>query len=161
MHRPTLDSPSTGSRRSRLFPLLAAGLLGGCVVYADDDDDVIVHDHPPAANYAPVVTWADGGCYWDGYYHDHIWWFEADIDDPNSPYDVVAVYADVYDSYSGGWVDSFELYPTNDAYYWFSDWLGSSTWLDCSYGGYVVDIVAYDALEASGVGTFYPATEGW
>ncbi len=140
--------------------LFAAGIASGCVVYTDDDDDVVVPPQP-AVNYAPVVTWADGGCYWDGYYRDHIWWFEADVDDPNSPYDVVAVYADVYDSYSGTWVDSFELYPTEDPYYWFSDWLGSSTWLDCSYGGYVIDIVGYDAFDAQGVGTFYPVTESY
>ena len=152
MTRNTLKLPA--------LSIFASALLGGCVVYADNDDDVVVVQQP-APNYAPVVTWADGGCYWDSYYRDHIWWFEATIDDGNSPYDVVEAYADVYDSRTGAWVDSFELYPTNDAFYWFSDWLGSSTWLDCAYGGYVVDIVAYDSLEASGVGTFYPATEGW
>ena len=123
--------------------LISLGLVlltTGCVVYTSDNDTDDVY-YEEAVNYTPTVLDAEAGCYFDSYYYDDIWYFEADIDDANSPYDVVAVYADVYDSYSGTWVDSFELFPTNDAYYWFSDWLGSSTYLDCMYGGYVVDIL--------------------
>lgn len=133
----------------------------GCIVYdtgsgpGSDPDIVVVED-----NYAPDITWGEAGCYWDSYYYDYIWYFEADVDDPNSPYDVVAVFADVYDDRSGAWVDSFELYPTDDPFYWFSDWLGGSTYLDCQYEGYVVDFWAYDSFDAADAMTVVPYTYG-
>lgn len=127
------------------LPLLApaAALLAstGCVIYADD-----VEPPPPPANYAPFVEGAEAGCFYDSYYRDDVWYFEAFTDDPNGVYDVVEVWADVYDEYHGAtYIESFELYPTNDPHVWFSDWLGHSTWLDCHYDGYTVDFVAYDS----------------
>jgi len=109
-------------------------------------------------NAAPYITFAEAGCYWDDYNRDDIWYFDADVDDADSPLDVVAVYADVYDSYSGAWVDGFDLYPTDDPYYWFSDWLGRSTYLDCYYGGYQVDITATDSFQAYDIVTIAPYT---
>ena len=132
--------------------LLAA--LPACVVY--DTDHVVVDDPAPYVNYAPVINYAEAGCYWDGYYSDFIWYFTGDIDDPNGVYDVVSVWADVYDSPSGAWVDSFELYPTNDPYTWYSDWLGGSTYLDCNYPYYEVDIVAYDTYDVYTATTILP-----
>lgn len=132
--------------------LSALLLTTGCVIYEDGGP------HPGPSNVAPVVIWADAGCYWDNYYYDDIWYFEAEADDGDGVYDVVAVYADVYDAWTGRLEDSFELYPTNDPYYWFSDWLGSTTWLDCGYGGYVVDFVAYDSYDAYDVLTVEPWT---
>ncbi|MCK6506409.1 hypothetical protein L6R53_24050 [Myxococcota bacterium] len=134
--------------------LSLTALSAGCIVYEDPGPPA-----PGPGNYAPFVEWADAGCYWDGYYADHIWYFEADVTDPDGALDVVAVYADVYDS-RGEWVDSFELFPTQDPVYWFSDWLGSSTWLDCGYRGYLVDIVAYDSFDAVDVLTITPAVAG-
>lgn len=139
------------SPASRLLPLLAALVSTGCLVYEEPGPG------PGPVNHAPFVEWADAGCYWDGYYADHIWYFEADITDPDGNLDVVAVYADVYDA-RGEWADSFELYPTQDPVFWFSDWLGSSTWLSCDYGGYVVDIVAYDSFDAYDVLSITPLT---
>lgn len=137
-----------------LIPLLA--LSTGCVVYTDSGA-------PPGGgtgpvNYAPHINWADGGCYYDGYYGDDIWYFEADVNDPDGALDVTAVYADVYDSYTGEWVDSFELYPTAKATDWYSDWLGHTTYLDCYYGGYIVDITAYDSFDATDHISFVPVT---
>ena len=142
---------------------LVAALTSGCIVYEDghghnDGPDVIIDTN---VNYSPDIYWADSGCYWDNYNYDDIWWFEADVDDGNGVFDVVAVYADVYDAYSGVWADSFELYPTNDPYIWFSDWLGSSTYVDCNYGGYLVDIVAYDMVDAFDVYTLAPGTRNY
>lgn len=146
--------------RSALTIVVAALAASGCIVYDSGpgpdpapDDTVVVQ-----TNALPFITFAEAGCYWDGYYHDDIWYFEADVDDPDSPFDVVAVYADVYDGYSGAWVDGFELYPTEDPYYWFSDWLGSSTYLDCYFGGYVVDFTAYDSFETYDVVSVDPFT---
>ena len=147
----------------RIAALLTLGALAapGCVVHDTSGGP------PPTTgggvtvetNAPPVITWANAGCYWDSYYRDDIWYFEADVDDPNSPYDVVAVYADVYDARSGAWVDSFELYPTSDPYYWFSDWLGSSTYLACGYPDYVVDVWAYDSYDAEDALSVYPVIE--
>ncbi len=141
--------------------------LTGCVVYSDDYDEpdtVIVYEDtappPPApVNVAPVVLAGDAGVYWDDYYYDDVWYFEAEVDDLDSPYDVVSVWADVYDENRGGqYVESFELYPTDDPYYWYSDWLGSSTYLDPFYDGYTVDIVAYDSYDEFDYVTIWAAT---
>ena len=124
---------------------LALLVTTGCIIHTSDRDDEFEVDVPVVdTNYAPIVTFADAGCYWDSYYHDDIWYFEADVDDYDGPLDVVQVWADVYDEWDGSFVESFELFPTDDPYLWYSDWLGSSTWLDCWYDNYSVDIVAYD-----------------
>ncbi|MFT4979649.1 MAG: hypothetical protein ACI8S6_005561 [Myxococcota bacterium] len=136
---------------------LAAFTTSGCVVYSDVDEPGPVVNQP-TPNFSPYINSADAGCYYDAGYRDDIWYFEADVDDGNGPLDVVAVYADVYDGYTGQWVETFELYPTNNAHIWFSDWLGSSTWLDCYYRGYEVDIIAYDAYDAFDVLTVLPYT---
>ncbi len=87
-----------------------------------------------------------------------MWWFDTEVFDDNGRNDIVAVYADVYGP-QGNVIDSFELYnetPNPDE--WFSDWLQWSTYLDCYYGGYEVDFVAYDVHDAVDVYTVYPAT---
>lgn len=132
-------------------------LSGACVVYEDDGPDPV----PAPVNYAPELTWADGGCYWDDQYRDFIWWFEADVDDPNGVYDVTQVWVDVYDDRTGAWVDAFELFPTNDPYYWFSDWLGSTTWLDCNYNAYYAEIGAADQMDVPVYAGFVPTTQSW
>ena len=116
--------------------LLAA--LPACVVY--DTDHVVVEEPAPYVNYAPVINYAEAGCYWDGYYGDYIWYFTGDFDDPNGVYDVVSAWADVYDGPTGAWVD----------------WLGSSTYVDCNYRGYEVDIVVYDSLDVYTATTVLP-----
>lgn len=148
---------------NKLLSLAAVSLFGlsGCVVHSydyDEPDTVVIVD-PGPVNYSPVVLGADAGVYWDGYYGDDIWYFEADVDDGDSPYDVIGVWADVYDEYAGGvYVESFELFPTDDPYLWYSDWLGRTTYLDPFYPGYTVDIVAYDSYEAFDVVTLWPST---
>jgi hypothetical protein len=143
---------------------LSLAIIPGCIVV---DDGHSPSSNPGngggagVANTAPSVDWASSGCYWDSYYYDDVWYFEADVYDADSIWDVSAVYADVYDSWTGEWVDSFELYETQDPYVWFSDWLGSSTYLDCYYSGYEVDIIVYDSFEAYDVMTVYPETYGY
>ena len=107
----------------------------GCIVHTSDRDyepDVIEVEVPTVTNYAPDVLWADAGCFYDGYERSDIWYFEADVDDFDGPFDVVSVWADVYDEWDGSWID----------------WLAYSTHLSCFYPDYTVDIVAYDAYEA-------------
>jgi hypothetical protein len=147
--------------------LLVSTLATGCV-FVDGEpppETVVVTTDPMVyeevvviENAAPYILMADAGCYWEPAYRDELWYFEADVDDADSPFDVVAVYADVYDDFTGEWVDSFELFPTDDPYFWVSDWMGSSTWLDCHYGGYVVDFVAYDSFDAMDIVSVYPWT---
>jgi hypothetical protein len=130
-----------------LIPALILFATTGCILYTDSDDVRTDPNPDPIINFSPIVLGAEAGCYWDSYYYDDIWYFEAEVDDPDTPYDVVEVWADIYDEWDGSWVDSFELYPTDDPYLWYSDWLGSSTYLDCFYNYYSVDFVAYDTYE--------------
>lgn len=132
----------------------------GCVVYSYDTveepgTEVIIVEE----NARPIVLDGYAFVYWDNAYRDDIWEFEAFVDDPDSPYDVYMVWADVYDECRGGsLVESFELYPTNDPYIWFSDWLGSSTWLDPFSDCYTVDLVAYDSYDEFDVLTVWAET---
>lgn len=134
-----------------------ATLATGCVIYEEPHHHgggggtVVVETNAP-----PYVFNAAAYVYYDPYYGDDIWTFEADVDDPNGVYDVISVWADVYDG--PVLVESFELYPTDDPYFWWSDWLGSTTYLDPFWGGYSVDIVAYDAYEDFGYATVWADT---
>lgn len=122
-------------------------LAPGCVVYSYD----VQQDPPPVYvdNYAPILVDGYAGVFFDTFYGDDVWTFEATVDDPDGAFDILGVWADVYDEYRGGvLVESFELYPTDDPYFWYSDWFGSTTFLDPFYSGYTVDIVVYDQYES-------------
>lgn len=127
---------------SRLLPVLSTLVLGGCI---------FVHDDGPDREYAPNISWADGSCYWDGGYRDYVWWFQAEVQDYDG--DVVEVTADVYDDWDGAWVDAFDLWYSNDGT-WFSAWQGSTTWLDCTYLDYTVEITAVDSYGRTDVYAF-------
>lgn len=144
-------------RTLAIIPLAAVfSSLGACVVYDHSDDNYVPPPPPPpVVNYAPYVDGAEAGVYWDAGLRDDIWYFDAVADDPDGVYDVTEVWADVYDDYTGEYLESFELYPTNDPYRWYSDWLGSSTWLDPFYTGYSVDFVAYDSYGETGYATVW------
>ena len=129
-----------------LFSL--ASLAPACV-YVEHDGP------PPAANHAPRVDSAEAGCYWEPAVGDYLWYFDAFTSDPDGWADVVEVYADVYDSWSGAWVDSFELYPLG-RYEWYTDWPQHQTYLDCLYPDYEVDFSAYDSWGAMDLVTVYP-----
>lgn len=112
-------------------------VLTGCVIEVDDT---------PTDNYSPRIELAESGCYWDSFNRDYIWYFEADVNDPNGPYDVVEVWADVFDGH-GHYLESFRLFrETQYADVWFSDWLQTYSYLDCGWQNYSVDIVAYDSF---------------
>lgn len=128
--------------------LAAFATLSGCFVYADTP-----HSTP---NAAPAIVYADAGCYPDDYYHDFVWYFDADVEDWDGANDVSEVYADVYDDWTGEWIDGFELFPEGGVI-WYSSWVGNSTYLDCTYTGYVVDFTAFDIFGASDVVSVYPA----
>lgn len=131
--------------------------LTGCMVVADNDPQPA--PQPPVyVNHLPVVVDAAAYVYWDAYNYDDVWYFESMVDDLDGVYDVNQVWADVYDERSGTLVDSFELYPSQDPYVWWSDWLGSSTRLDPFNPGYTVDFTVYDALGDFSVATVWAET---
>lgn len=130
-----------------LAPLI--GLATGCIVNVDGPGQ--------APNLKPEVVAPLAGCYWSPADNTYVWYFDTYADDPDGAWDVDEVWADVYDLYYGdAFIQSFPLYRTNDPSRWYSDWLGWSTSLDCRYGGYVVDIVAYDAYGAFDLKTVTP-----
>lgn len=130
-----------------LLTLVALAPLAGCIVYGSPG---------PGPNTPPYFGYADAGCYPDDYYRDFVWWFDADAYDDDGNADVIEVYADVYDG-GGRWVDGFPLYweqgPT-----WYSAWVGGSTYLDCTYPGYVVEFTAVDSVGQIDVVSVIPAT---
>ncbi len=140
-----------------ILALAALTLLPGCLVAYDTDGaapvpagaDVVI------VNEAPIIEWADAGCGWDPVYRDFVWTFDAEVNDWDGLGDVTAVFADVYDSWSGAWVDGFELGRV-DAYAWNSAWIGGDTFLDCGYPDYEVDFVAVDTRYDEDVVTVIP-----
>jgi hypothetical protein len=142
---------------TRLASLAAVLSLGSACVIIDRGTTVNPDPWVPP-NRAPVVFDAVSYCYYDAFNADDILAFEAWVDDPDGVFDVVSVFADVYDDRTGELVQSFELYPTDDPFGWFSDWLVSTTFVDCFYPFYSVDVVAYDQSDASGAITIFPAT---
>ena len=135
-------------RLASLLGISVLPLLTGCVIEVQDVSSSNGNNHYEVYNDAPVIDYADAGCYWDNYNRDYIWWFEADVFDSDGYGDVAAVYADLFDS-NGHWVDGFELFQETPApELWFSDWLELSTYLDCSWGDYIVEFTAYDWSDA-------------
>lgn len=148
---------------TRLFTLaLAVAALTGCIIIDRDDPDTIIVDDPGTppvvVNASPFVFDGAAGCYYDAFNADDILYLNAWVDDPDGTFDVVSVWADVYDDRTGELVQSLELFPTNHPQEWFSDWLVSTTWFDCWYPFYSIDLVAYDTYDAWGVLTVVPAT---
>ncbi len=138
---------------------LGLAVTTGCIVIdrSDDtyDDDTVVIE---VVNAIPEVLDAYAGCYWDDWYADDIWVFEALVDDYDGQDDVIAVWADVWDEWTGDYNESFELYPTTERGIWASDWLGSSTSLSCWNPNYTVDFVVYDSWEDYSVLTVWADT---
>ena len=147
---------------------LVAAAAPGCVVYSGPGGPstwttttTTVTTSTVVTNIPPSVDAASARVYYDPGYGDDVWEFDAFVSDGNGLGDVTQVWADVYDDLAGGTqpVESFELYPTNDAREWFSDWLGSTTQLDPFYHGYSVDFVVYDQFDDAGYLTLRPQTE--
>jgi len=135
-------------------------LFTGCVVYSDGPAPPPHGSSAPPVfvNSPPSVYGADAGCYWDSTTGQDRWYFQASADDPDGVYDVVDMWAYVYDEWDGSLVQSFELYPTDDAYTWYTDYPAQSTGLDCWYSDYSVDFVAYDSYDDSDVMTVWANT---
>lgn len=136
-----------------LIPLFAVG----CVVHDRDVRVVETRPGPVVVTNAPPFVW-DSAAYvsWDPRAGDDLVSFEATVDDPNGLGDVVGVWADVYDDWSGGiYVGSVELWPTTDPAFWVADVYNvlDGLYLDPFWGGYSVDFVVYDLYEDAGVMT--------
>lgn len=141
--------------RALLVPVAVLS-SAGCVLTVDPSPPG--GGGPDVAPANPTITYADAGCYPDSAYHDFVWYFEADVNDRFGQDDVGAVYADVYDTWNGEWVDGFDLYPDSGVT-WYSAWVGGSTWLDCTYGGYEVDLTGVSVDGSFDVVTLVPATQ--
>lgn len=115
---------------------------------------------PPPTNYAPRVSYAEAGVFWDDYAYDDVWYVEAWVDDPDGLYDVNEVWADVYDSYSGSSlpVESFELTPGDGPGHWQVLRSGYRTYLDPFYPGYRIEVIALDTLGAEDFVSVVPYT---
>jgi hypothetical protein len=139
---------------------LILAVSAGCVFVDDRDHNPGGGSYVPPApvNHLPTILEAASWCSYSNRDRDDVISFEVTATDPDGDLDLVSAWADVYDEASGDLVDSFELYPTDDPEYWFSDWLVRSTNLDCWYPGYVVDLTVYDSLDAYDVATLYPDT---
>lgn len=120
-------------------------LTSGCLWVADVDPGP-GPGPGPVVNSLPFIVSGDAYVSWDPYYYDDIWSFEATVDDGDGPLDVVEVYVDIYDDYTGTLVESLDLLPSEDPYFWYSDWYGSSLYLD-PWGSYTVDIIAIDSFD--------------
>lgn len=124
-----------------------AAAMGGCVVYEQDAE---VHTVPVVETVPVVVVdgapWVDAAAVWVGFDGwTYVVSFEAWVDDPMGPYDVSAVWVDVWDEWAGGfYVASYELLPTADPYYWAVGWDASAAGIDPFWGGYTADVVVYD-----------------
>lgn len=138
--------------RLMTLALFSSGLTA-CVVYADDGSYTTPGGTVVVTNAPPYVIDSAAWVYYDPYYADDIWALEAWVDDPNGIGDVLGVWADVYDG--PVLVETFELYPTDDPSYWYSDWLGSTSYLDPFYPNYQVDFVVYDVYEDFGYQTVW------
>lgn len=139
------------TRLMTITGLIAA--LSGCIIVDDGPDAP-----PPAVvvNSAPWVDAGDAGCAFDPSYGQDIWYFDAWVADADGAFDVVQVWADVWDDRSGVLVESFALYPTDDPTYWYADYATPN--LNCWFPYYSVDLVAYDSWDQAGAITVYPAT---
>ena len=147
--------------RPHLVPgALLVTLLPGCVIYDDPDPGYFTTTTTTTVyvpvNAAPYVVEAEAYVFFDPVHDDDVWAFEAVVDDEDGIGDVIGVWADVYDG--DVLLETFELYPTEDPYVWYSEWLGSTSTLDPFWPGYSVDFVVYDTYEDFGWVTVTAAT---
>ncbi len=148
---------------NKLLALTAlVAMLPACLIYTDSTPSGDYYDPGPDVvidyNAAPQMLDAQAGCFWDRRLQDDVWYFDATADDADGPYDIVEMWADVYDDITGELIESFELVPTEDPYLWSVEYMASSVYIDCWYPWYSVDFVAIDAYEAWDSLLVYPET---
>jgi hypothetical protein len=144
---------------------LLVSTITGCVVYDRDVGTYGTYTTTTTTYSTPVIVvgnslpfvW-DSAAYfsWEPIVGDDLVSFEATVGDPDGIGDVLGVWADVYDDWSGGvYVATVELQPTNDPAFWVADVYNNvdGLYLDPYWGGYSVDFVVYDWYEDAGVMT--------
>ena len=129
-------------RRSRTAMAAAAVLTSGCL-----EREVIVD----GVDNAPYVEDAWALCHTSGV---ATWNFAAQVSDPDGAMDIIAVQAEIWDEYAAKdgarMVTALRMYQvTNDPYFWYVEDLPGNHGLDCGYGGYTVDFIAYDRYVSS------------
>ena len=104
--------------------LLLAGIIPqGCVVYAVDEPMV----------YAPSLSRPLVDCLYDPAYAEYYWYLEVQASDPDN--DVVAVGMDLYDAYSGAYLETQNLYYVGGSTWNVQVYETYSRYLDCPYAG--------------------------
>jgi len=137
---------------------VGALLSQACVVVESDKYDSSYDSSTYDINSNPIIESAEAGCFYDSLLNEDLWYFDASVYDPDSDYDVVAVYVDVYDSWTGELEDTFTLEEDDTWGIWTAEWFESSTNLDCFYDGYEIDVSAYDAYDGIDMITIIPST---
>ncbi len=123
-------------RRTGLTLAAAAVVTTGCL-----EQDVYVE----GVDEAPMVREAWAACHTEGI---ATWNFAATVDDPDGAMDIIAVQAEVWDEYADkgpSVVTRLRMFQvSDDPYFWYVEDLPGAHGLDCGYGGYTVDFIAYD-----------------
>ena len=139
--------------------LFVGGLLSqACLVIDTDQYDTSYDESTYPINSDPIIESAEAGCFYDSVFNEDIWYFDVSVYDPDSVYDVVAVYVDVYDVWTGELEDTFTLEEDATWGIWTAEWFESSTNLDCFYNGYEIDVSAYDVYDGLDMMTIIPST---
>ncbi len=141
--------------KSLLF--IGAVLSQACLVVETDTVDS-AYDTAVTLNSNPIIESAEAGCFYDSILNDDVWYFDVSVYDPDSLYDVTAVYVDVYDTWTGELEDTFTLEEDEVFGVWNSEWLESHTNLDCYYSGYEIDVSAFDVYDGTDLVTIVPST---
>ncbi len=127
--------------RNALFLVSAAVLASGCVFV---DNGPPVFDSVGALISLGVVP------------RDDVLLLDAEVFDPDGPGDVRFVYVEVFDDYSGQFVDTFDLFPVTGRL-WQADVPIVQTFLDPRfYKDYSIDFIVEDFRGPGEVVTVLP-----
>jgi len=130
-------------RRQKGLAIAAAAVLStGCL-----QQDV----HVEGVDNAPLVRDAWAVCHTEGM---ATWNFAAQVADPDGAMDIIAVQAEIWDEYGredgAKFVTALRMFQvTDDPYFWYVEDPPGKHGLDCGYGGYTVDFIAYDRFVSS------------
>ena len=144
--------------KGKILLIASAILSQACLVVETGKNGTSYVSPTTDYNSNPVIESAEAGCYYDSLLNEDIWYFDASVYDPDSLYDIEAVYVDVYDAFTGELQDSFSLDEDSTWGIWTQEWYESSTNLDCFYNGYEIDVSAYDIYDGIDMITIIPST---
>ena len=142
--------------KSLLF--IGAVLSQACLIVETDSVDSAYDTSSSVLNSDPIIESAEAGCFYDAALNEDVWYFDVSVYDPDSDYDIMAVYVDVYDTWTGELEDTFTLEEDDVWGVWNAEWQESYTNLDCYYSGYEIDVSAFDLYDGTDLVTIVPYT---